>query len=94
MPSAVNDNIMNELDPDTNFLDMVLPENFCKYSTVSEFNNDFDNNYNEFSLINYNICSFHQNGAQFESLLDAIKKKFKCIVMSETWNNEAITTKL
>ena len=89
MPSAVNDNIMNELDPDTNFLDMVLPENFCKYSTVSEFNNDFDNNYNEFSLINYNICSFHQNGAQFESLLDAIKKKFKCIVMSETWNNEA-----
>ena len=84
MPSAVNVNIMNELDPDSNFLDVVLPEKFCKYSTVSEFNNIYDNNTNEFSLINYNICSFHQNSAQFESLLDSINKKFKCIVISET----------
>ena len=78
---------MSDLDPDANFLDQALPENFCKYSTVTELNNNIPN-FKQFSLLNYNISSFHQNGDQFESLLESINIKFKCIVISETWNTE------
>ena len=45
-------------------------------------------NSKQFSLLNYNISSFHQNGDQFESLLESINMKFQCIVVSETWNTE------
>ena len=90
MPGEVNESIFSDFDPDANFLDLALPENFCNYLTVSEFNNNYNNNNNpnQFSLINYNISSFHQNGTEFESLLDSVDKKFQCIVISETWNNE------
>ena len=90
MPAERNDDILTDLDPDANFLDLALPGNFCSYSTVSEFNST-NNNSNKFSLVNYNICSFNHNSAQFESLLDSVNNKFQCIVISETWNNEANT---
>ena len=32
--------------------------------------------------------SFHKNGAALQSLLDYLKLPFKCIVVTETWNNE------
>lgn len=79
--------ILDDFDPDGNFLDHVLPENMCQHLTVSELN-DKNLNPDQFSLINYNICSFHKNSAQFESFLDSINTNFKCIVISETWNNE------
>ena len=78
---------MSDLDPDANFLDQALPENFCNYSTVAELNNNIPNS-KQFSLLNYNISSFHQNGDQFESLLESVNIKFQCIVISETWNTE------
>ena len=78
---------MIDLDPDANFLDLALSENSCNYLTVDELNKN-DCNLNQFSLINYNVCSFHQNGAQFETLLESINLKFKCIVISESWNTE------
>ena len=82
--------ILDDYDPDGNFLDHVLPENMCQHLTVSELN-DKNLNPDQFSLINYNICSFHKNIAQFESFLDSINTNFKCIVISETWNNESNT---
>ena len=78
---------MIDLDPDANFLDLAIPENSCNYLTVDELNNN-DYNLNQFSLINYNVCSFLQNGAHFETLLESINLKFKCIVISESWNTE------
>ena len=86
MTTELND-IFSDVDPDANFLDLTLPEDFCKYYTVTELNNS-NLNSNHFSLVNYNICSFNHNSAFFESLLESVKLEFKCIVISETWNNE------
>ena len=87
MVVELNSNILADIDPDANFLDRVLPENLCSYLTVDEFNSTYSNPFN-FNLLNFNISSFHRNGAQFESLLESIKVQFKCIVISETWNND------
>ena len=43
---------------------------------------------NNFSLINYNIRSFHSNGAQFECLLQSLNPSNPLIVLTETWNNK------
>ena len=51
--------ILDDFDPDGNFLDHVLPENMCQHLTVSELN-DKNLNPDQFSLINYNICSFQK----------------------------------
>ena len=82
-----DDDPMNDYDPDMNFLDLALPGDLCKYLTVTECNNSNQNS-NKFSLLNYNICSFNKNSVQFESLLESINVKFKCIVITETWNND------
>ena len=80
---------MGDLDPDSNFVDLALPQDLCKYFTVAEINNNDSLNSSQFSLINYNICSFNHNGALFESLLESVNLKFKCIIISETWNNDS-----
>ena len=87
MPTEL-DEIMADFDPDANFLDPALPRDMCRYFTVSEVNNNRILKSDQFSLINYNICSFNKNGTIFESLLESIDLEFKCVVISETWNNE------
>ena len=87
MPNELN-NVMIDLDPDSNFLDLALPGDLCKYFTVNEFNNDNNLKSNQFSVANYNICSFNKNGATFEALLESINLEFKCIIISEKWNTD------
>ena len=79
---------MEILDPDSNLLDNIGPGNDCCYYTVPEFHNLGVQN-SKFSLINYNIRSFHKNGPSFKSLVETLDHKFTCIVLSETWNNES-----
>ena len=86
--SAERSEILDHLDPDANFVDLTASQDMCRYFTVDEFNNNDNLNSNQFSLMNYNICSFNHNGALFESLLESVNLEFKCIVISETWNNE------
>ena len=77
---------MEDLDPDLNLLDDVMPQNRCRYFTIPEFHNLRLNN-SHLSLINYNIRSFHKNGPCFQSLIKSLNYSFKCFVLSETWNN-------
>ena len=83
-----NEEILDVLDPDLNFLQEALPADLCKYYTVSELNR-LESKENYFSLLNYNIRSFHRNGNSFLSMLNSLNHNFECIVLSETWNNEA-----
>ena len=82
--SAERSEILDHLDPDANFVDLTASQDMCRYFTVDEFNNNDNLNSNQFSLMNYNICSFNHNGALFESLLESVNLEFKCIVISET----------
>ena len=59
----------------------------CQYYSLPEFSL-LESNCDIFSLMNYNIRSFHANGSIFETMLDSLEHSFKCIVVSETWNNE------
>ena len=75
------------IDPDRNYFDNVIPDVNCKYYSLTEFTSlGFDNNV--FSLLNYNIRSFHANGPVFQSMLNSLEHDFKCVVLSETWNTE------
>ena len=59
-----NNSILNALDPDLNLLDDALPSEMCKYETLESFNL-YDRNENQFSILNYNICSFHAHSPSF-----------------------------
>ena len=85
--SANTNSNSNDIDPDLNLLDTLLPSGLCRYYDVLELNN-VNLNTNSFSLLNYNIRSFHKNGPSFESLLDNLHINFKCLVITETWINE------
>ena len=76
-----------DLDPDVNLFNEILPSN-CNYYTIPEFC-DLNINQNNFSLLNYNVRSFHNidNGNSLRAMLHAINIDFSCIVLSETWNN-------
>ena len=86
-----NENISNEqsifenIDPDINS-DVPFSHNMCKNYSVSEFCS-LNLNDENFSVLNYNIRSFHTNGSDFIGLIDSLKFNFKCIVLTETWNN-------
>ena len=73
-----------DVDPDENILNNLRRCN-CNYLTVSEFC-DLNLAQNNFSLLNYNIHSFHKNVDHFKSLLHSLNINFKCIVLTETWN--------
>ena len=80
--------LLEGIDPDTNLLNDALPPDMCKYFTSAELNNlNYDNE--KFSILNYNIRSFHKNGNCLLSLLGSINFNFECIVLSETWNTES-----
>ena len=83
----VQNNFLEDIDPDTNLLEEVFPPDLCQYRTVNEFCS-LDLNDKNFSLLNYNIRSFSKNNTIFQSLLDSLNINFKCIVLTETWNHE------
>ena len=59
----------------------------CRYFTLADLNKLECDNEN-FSILNYNIRSFHKNGNCLQSLLGSINLNFNCIILSETWNTE------
>ena len=83
----VGEDIFENIDPDLNLLNTLVPHGSCKYFSVSDFCNlNLKNDH--FSLLNYNVRSFHKNGSNFQAMMDSLNVNFKCIVLSETWNNE------
>ena len=81
------ENNLDNLDPDLNLFDNHINSQNCNYITTREFC-DASMDPNHFSILNYNIRSFHKNGLVFESLLNSLNHPFKCLVISETWNND------
>ena len=78
---------MQGIDPDLNLIQNFLPESRCHYFTTNDFcslNLDNEN----FSILNYNIRSFHKNAPTFECMLNSLNIDFNCLVLSETWNKE------
>ena len=83
--TAREDDHLGDFDPDINFLDEILPQNSCKYLTLSDFTNSSCKK-GGFSILNYNIRSFNKNCSTFEAMISNLKHDFGCIVLSETWN--------
>ena len=81
------DTNLNNIDPETNFQNLETINNICKYYTIEQFNLNTDLSL-DFTLLNYNIRSFHSNGTQFECFLESFKFNNMFITLTETWNNE------
>ena len=77
--------LLDEIDPDPNFLPDVISQDMCKHYSLSELEcmNELRD---DFSVLNYNIRSFHSHGNAFISAVDSFDLSFDCIVLSETWN--------
>ena len=78
-----NDNFMH-IDPDGN---LNLNIDSCKYYTINEFNSGFNNDKNNYFLLNQNIQSFHAKQAIFEAFLDSLLVPMNTMVITETWND-------
>ena len=75
------------MDPDTNLIESFFSNNYRDYVTISEFSRaSVDPGH--FSLLNYNIRSFHKNGSVLETLQNSLNYNFNCLTITETWNNE------
>ena len=90
VPMNNNDDtdFLEEIDPDINLLNEAIPTNLCKYYTVEEMN-DIECFTDSFSIVNYNVRSFHsKNSENFLTMLNTLKFEYDCIILSETWNTE------
>ena len=56
-----------------------------KLYTPQEFNNSFNNNLENLSLLHANLRSINRNFEHFNDLLDSLKFSFSVIGISETW---------
>ena len=82
-------NSLNDIDPDTNFLNFEQSNSSCKYQTLQEFTTNFlsNENFYNFFLINFNIRSFPRNHDHLEAFLDCLPKFPDVLVLTETWNS-------
>ena len=69
--NAEIDKLLGKIDPNINLLNEALPLNMCKYLTVQEMN-DIENFHESFSIINYNVRSFHSNFENFIAMLNTL----------------------
>ena len=81
------DSAFVNIDPDLNLFHDFVPSNSCSYYTTDEFRSVLVNSKN-FSILNYNIRSFNKNLSSLETLLASLDHHFKCLIITETWNNE------
>ena len=72
-----------------------IPDNYIenshnsKYYTLQEFNNMFESNPDDISLLHANLRSLNRNFEYFENLLHTLNNfKFSVIGISETWLHE------
>ena len=82
-----NEVLLSDLDPDLNLLEEAVPHDMCKNYSLDHIKNMIDGK-DKFSVLNYNIRSFHANGSSFMGALDLKDLNFDCIILSETWNTE------
>ena len=84
---GTTENGLDVIDPDRNFFSNIVSDVYCRYYSLTEFFSlklDDDN----FTILNYNIRSFHANNTVFQSMLNSLDHNFKILVVSETWNND------
>ena len=79
-----NDDSLFNIDPDINVFNQNLGS--CNNFTLDQYINISHSD--SFSLLNYNIRSFHCNKQNFEVFLESIPDKFSIIVLTETWNTD------
>ena len=81
-----NDEQFIEIDPDINNFNNNLGK--CSMYTIDEFTNIVSDNY--FTLMNFNIRSFHRNNQSLNAFLNSFSNNnLHAIVLSETWNSNA-----
>ena len=76
-----------EIDPDSNLLDHVIPHDICKHYSLCDLEKMKEIR-DDFSIVNYNVRSFHSNGNAFIGAVNAFDLRFDCIVLTETWNTD------
>ena len=76
----------NDIDPEINFQNLESIDNQCKYYTIDQINSQNIIS-SDFTLLNYNIRSFHTNGIQLECLLNNLNYNDILLTLTETWNH-------
>ena len=91
MINANNNIVLDDFDPDTNLIDIIMPdENLgSSYFTVDEFNAKVSGD--EIVFVSYNIRSFNKNFDSFEAMLSSLSSCPDVICLSETWLSEEIS---
>ena len=79
--------IFTDIDPDANLLDHVIPHDMCKHYSLCDLEK-MNEIRDDFSIVNYNVRSFHSNGNAFIGAINAFDLRFDCIVLTETWNTD------
>ena len=84
------DEIFGDIDPDDNLINDLFSSNnvgSCEYYSIDRYKQKFTENTSfNFSLINYNVRSFHANFTPFEGVLESMQSSFSVTVLTETRN--------
>ena len=67
-----DDTLLEQLDPDPNLFDDMIPHDKCRHVDFCELGNILKNSHNDFSILNYNVRSFHANGNDFIAAIESI----------------------
>ena len=79
-----NNDPFNSIDLDNN---INTNPNACRYFTIGEFNSNFEENKDNYFLVNQNLQSFSSKSSIFEAFLGALSFLPDTMVLSETWND-------
>ena len=85
--------LLGHFDPDVNlFNEQTSVANasydYCSYFSIDSFIHlikDYTRDFN-FSILNFNIRSYHANYVHFEALLESLGQPFHVVVLTETRN--------
>ena len=77
-------NPLNDIDPD---LFVCNSNNSCSCFTPSKFNNSFQNNESNFTILHINARSLSRNFDNISDFLSTLSPSFSIIAISETWIN-------
>ena len=80
----MNPEIMENIDPDENIFNELYNKNISNFCSISEFSNLCKDNPLNYTILNYNIRSFHANRDTFFSMFDDSCLP-EIIVLTETW---------
>ena len=66
----MNPEIMENIDPDENIFNELYNKNISNFCSISDFSNLCKDNPLNYTILNYNIQSFHANRDNFFSMSD------------------------